>query len=64
MLDRIESKMALHIPVDERPGRNHLGVEKSFGANRAMEGAAMPVRPVHHRCDAECVVVDFKGFLF
>lgn len=28
-----------------------------------MEDAAMPVRPVHHRCDAEGVVVDAQDAL-
>jgi hypothetical protein len=29
-----------------------------------MEDAAVPVCPIHHRRDAEGVIIDFKGFLF
>ena len=48
--------MALHITMDERAGGDHFRIEKGFGTYRAMEGAAMPVRPVHHRRDAKSVV--------
>ena len=50
--------MALDITMDERAGRDHFRIEKGFGTHRAMEDAAMPVRPVHHRCDAKGVFAD------
>ena len=63
MLEWIKAQMALHITMDERASRHHFRIEKGFGTHRAMENAAMPVRPVHHRCDAEGVVVDAQDAL-
>ena len=34
---------------------HHLGVEKRPARDDSVEGAAMPVRPIHHRGDAEAV---------
>ena len=51
--------MALDITMDERTSRDHFRVEKGLGANRAMEDAAVPVCPIHHRRDAECVRADW-----
>ena len=55
--------MALHITMDERAGSDHFRVKKGFGTDRTMEDAAMPVRPVHHRCDAKGVFADAQDDL-
>jgi hypothetical protein len=34
-------------------GGQHLRVKKRLARQQAMEGAAMPVRPIHHWRDAE-----------
>jgi hypothetical protein len=63
MLEWIKAEMPLDIAMDERAGRDHFRIEKGLGTDRAMEDAAMPVRPVHHRRDAKCVVADAQDDL-
>src|SRR4029079_1635452 len=43
----------LTVAVQDRRRRNHLGVEQRMPGELAVEGPAMPVRPIHHRRDAE-----------
>ena len=53
MLDRVEAEQPLARPMDDRVGRHHLGIEPRAARQQAMEGPAMPVRPIHHRRNAK-----------
>ena len=53
LFNGVESKEPHPVAVDDRAGGHHLGVEQRAPRQGAMEGAAMPVRPVHHGGDAE-----------
>ena len=53
LLGRIEVEMPRHVAVRKRRRGDHLGVEARVLRQLAMEEPAMPVRPVHHRGDAE-----------
>ena len=55
MLGRIEAEQARAIAVQHRGRGDHLGVEQRVRRQQAMEVPAVPVRPVHHRGDAEAV---------
>ena len=44
------------------PGRHHLGVEPRSARQEAVEEPAVPVRPVHHRRNAELMRLIFHGF--
>jgi hypothetical protein len=48
--------------MQNRVGRHHLGVKPGAARQQAVEGAAVPVRPLHHRRHAEAVPTD--GFRF
>jgi hypothetical protein len=41
--------MALHIAVNQRPGRHHFRVEHGVLAQQSVKIAAVPVCPVQHR---------------
>ena len=47
--------MARHITVQQRAGGHHLGIQQGPGRQQAMEIAAVPVGPVHHRGDTYSV---------
>jgi hypothetical protein len=53
MLARIKTQQPHAVTVQHRLGRHHLSVEQRVSRQLAMEHAAMPVRPVHHRCNTE-----------
>jgi hypothetical protein len=55
VLVRAEPEQAHAIAVQHRLRRHHLGVQQRMVRQQAMEGPAVPVRPIHHRRDAESV---------
>ena len=48
------------LAVQDGGSRHHLGVEQRAARQQAVEGAAVPVRPVHHGRDAEFVGWDLQ----
>ena len=50
---RYEGKQPLAVPVQDRLRRHHLRVEPRAAREQPMEEPAVPIRPVHHRGDAE-----------
>ena len=56
MFRRREAEMPLQIAVQDGAGVDHLGVEQGAGCQQTVEVAAVPIRPVHHRRDAEAAV--------
>ena len=59
MLCRIETQQPLAITADDRLRRHHLGVEPRARREKPVQDAAMPVRPVHHRCNTKfmCLIL-------
>ena len=55
MLFGVEAQMPRHVAMDQRAGRDHLGVEKRVAGQQPMEVTAMPVGPIHHGCNAHTV---------
>ena len=55
MLGRVEVEVVRHVAVRERGCRDHLRIEARAPRDQAEEVPAMPVRPVHHRGNAESV---------
>ena len=53
MLCRTECQQASSIAVQERSCRDHLGIKASLSAEDPVKGAAVPIRPVHHRGDGK-----------
>ena len=49
----VEGKQPLAVPVQDRLRRHHLRVEPRAAREQPMEEPAVPIRPVHHRGDAE-----------
>ena len=49
MFGRVEAEQPLARAEHDRVGGDHLGIEPRPTRQQAMEGAAMPVRPIHHR---------------
>ena len=49
MFQSIESKQALVIAMDQRRRSHHFGVKPRIRRQQAMEVAAVPISPVHHR---------------
>ena len=64
MLARIETEQPLAITVDDRAGGHHLGIEQCAARQQAMEDAAMPVSPVHHRRNGEDRRLEISIFFF
>ena len=56
MLRRIEPQKPLSIAMQDRFGRHHFSVEQGMPRQLAVEEAAVPVRPIHHRGNAELVI--------
>ena len=46
-------QQAVAVAMNHRRRRHHLGIEQRVAAEEAVEIAAMPVRPVHHRRDGQ-----------
>ncbi len=53
----IELQVARHVAVNQRAGGHHFGVQQGVFTQQAVEIAAMPVRPVHHRGDGQLPAV-------
>ena len=53
MLLGVEAEQPVALAMDDRVGHHHFGVEQRAARQLAMEEAAMPVRPVHHRRDGK-----------
>ena len=53
MLARVKADQPLARAEHDRVRRHHLAVEPRATRQQAMEDAAMPVRPIHHRRDTE-----------
>ena len=53
VLESVKAEQPLAITVDHGAGRDHLGIEHRPAREQPMEEPAMPVRPFHHRGDAE-----------
>ena len=51
----IEPEQALAIAVHQRGGGDHLRVQPRMRRQQPMEITAMPIRPIHHRCDGQAV---------
>ena len=49
----VEVKMPRHIAMQQRTCGHHLGVEQRAAGDEAMEEAAVPICPIHHRRDAQ-----------
>ena len=49
----IEAEQALAVAVDHGLGVHHFRVQARAGRQQPVEHAAMAVRPIHHRGDAE-----------
>ena len=43
----------LTVTMDDRARGHHLGIKPRAARQQAMEDAAMPVSPIHHRGDGE-----------
>ena len=61
LLSRIEPEQPLAIAVHDRRTRNHLGIKQRPRRQPPMERPAMPVRPIHHRGDAEFYAFDIAS---
>ncbi|MCY1249778.1 hypothetical protein D9M72_633450 [compost metagenome] len=53
MLALVVAKEALAIPMQQRTGGDHLGIEEGVARQLAQEETAVPVCPVHHRRHGE-----------
>jgi hypothetical protein len=49
--------------MDNRLGGDHFGIEQGLARQGAMKGAAMPVSPVHHRCNRKSERIVMSNFL-
>ena len=53
MFNAGKSEQAFAIAMQHRIGGNHLRIKAGAFAQQPVQDAAVPVRPVHHRCNAE-----------
>ena len=53
VLDVVEPEQPGPRPMDHRACGDHLRIEQSPPREQPVKGAAMPVGPVHHRCNGE-----------
>ena len=56
MLDGIEAKQPAAIAMDDGARGQHLRVKPGTPRHQPVEHAAVPVGPVHHRCNGKTVV--------
>ena len=61
MLDLVHAEQARAVAVQDGRGGHHLGVEQRMTRELAVEGPAVPVRPIHHRSDAEFISLELHG---
>ena len=59
LLQVVEPQQPVTITMDDSVGRDHLGIEQRVAGQMAVESPAIPVRPVHHRRDAEPMRLSF-----
>src|SRR5262249_2194852 len=57
LLGRVAGEKPRTVAVYDRAGRDHLAVKQRSAREQAMEEPAMAVRPVHHRCDGEDILL-------
>jgi hypothetical protein len=48
--------------MQHRAGGDHLGIEQRTPRQQAMEEPAMPVGPIHHRCDRKPMRLIYNHF--
>ena len=53
MLFIVVAQMPMHIAVQERTCRHHLGVEQGFFGQEAMKKPTVSVGPIHHGGNGE-----------
>jgi hypothetical protein len=56
MFAGVKSKQPRAVAMNDGPGGQHLRVEFCTPRHQAMEDAAMPVGPIHHRGDGEAMI--------
>ena len=56
-------EQARAVAVQDGVSGDHLGVEQRVARHEAVEGAAMPIRPVHHGRDAKSMTFRLHGFV-
>ncbi len=61
MLDCVEADQPLAVAADHGLRGHHLGVEPGATRHQAVDDAAMPVGPIHHRRDGEAQLLGRKG---
>ena len=59
MLNIAEPDQAIAVAVDHGRRRDHFGIEPYTLGNQAQKVPVVPVRPLHHRCDAEAIWREF-----
>ena len=57
MFDIAEPQQAIARAMDDRAGGQHLSIEPRTTAQMAVEDAAMPVSPVHHRRNRKYIIL-------
>src|ERR1700704_1397909 len=62
MLAGIVSEQPPPIAMKDRARRQHLRVKPPTPRHQAMEDAAMPVGPIHHRGDGKQIILIFQSF--
>jgi hypothetical protein len=55
--------MTWHIAMQQRTRGHHLGVEQGVAGQQAVEVAAMPITPIHHRGNRNSPGIKLKHFL-
>src|SRR5450631_877723 len=63
MFAGIETEQSFAVTMNDGTGRQHIGIETGTARQQAMEHAAMPVGPVHHRGYAETPITQTADFL-
>jgi hypothetical protein len=61
MLGWIEAQEALRVTVEQRAGRDHLGVEQGVSTDEAQKEATVAVRPIQHRSHGEATIQSRAG---
>jgi hypothetical protein len=56
MLGRIVRQQPRTRAMKHRAGGDHLGIDQGTAREQAVEEAAVPIRPLHHRGNAELAI--------